>query len=61
MLKAVENIRELISPKLTGMDVTDLKAIDLAMIELDGTENKSRLGGNATTAVSFAAPRPGPS
>lgn len=57
--KAVRNVRELISPKLRGMDVSDLKAIDQAMIELDGTDNMSRLGGNATTAVSYAAAKAG--
>lgn len=57
--KAVRNVRELISPKLKGMDVTDLKAVDAAMIELDGTDNMSRLGGNATTAVSYAAAKAG--
>ena len=57
--KAVDNIRRTIAPKIVGMDVTDLKAIDLAMIALDGTENKSRLGGNATTAVSFACAKAG--
>jgi len=59
VLKAVRNVRELISPRLKGMDVTDLKAIDAAMIELDGTDNMSRLGGNATTAVSYAAAKAG--
>ncbi|MCG7844838.1 MAG: phosphopyruvate hydratase, partial [Methanomassiliicoccales archaeon] len=59
VLKAVKNVRELISPKLVGMDVTDLKAIDLAMIELDGTDNMGRLGGNTTTAVSYAAAKAG--
>jgi enolase len=57
--KAVRNVRELISPRLKGMDVSDLKAIDAAMIELDGTGNMSRLGGNATTAVSYAAAKAG--
>ncbi len=57
--KAVRNVRELISPCLKGMDVSDLKAIDAAMIELDGTENMSTLGGNATTAVSYAAAKAG--
>ncbi len=57
--KAVRNVRELISPRLKGMDVTDLKAVDAAMIELDGTENMSKLGGNATTAVSYAAAKAG--
>jgi enolase len=59
VLKAVNNVRELISPKLTGMDVTDLKAVDAAMIELDGTGNMARLGGNATTAVSYAVAKAG--
>ncbi len=57
--KAVRNVRELISPKLKGMDVSDLKAIDAAMIELDGTDNMGKLGGNATTAVSYAAAKAG--
>ena len=59
VLNAVENIRKTISGAIVGTDVTDLKAVDLAMIELDGTENKSRLGGNATTAVSFACAKAG--
>ncbi len=57
--KAVRNVREIISPKLKGMDVSDLKAIDAAMIELDGTDNMGKLGGNATTAVSYAAAKAG--
>ncbi|MDR0778964.1 MAG: phosphopyruvate hydratase [Methanomassiliicoccaceae archaeon] len=52
--KAVENIRSDIAKRITGMDVSDQAAADMAMIELDGTDNKTRLGGNATTAVSFA-------
>ncbi|HOO03810.1 MAG TPA: phosphopyruvate hydratase [Methanomassiliicoccales archaeon] len=59
VLKAVRNVRELISPRLKGMDVTDLKAVDEAMRELDGTDNMGRLGGNATTAVSYAAAKAG--
>ena len=59
VLKAVQNVREIISPRLAGMDATDLKAIDEAMMELDGTGNMARLGGNATTAVSFAAAKAG--
>ena len=59
VLKAVENIRTEISGKLTGMDVSDLRAIDEAMIELDGTENKTRLGGNAMVSVSLAAAKAG--
>ncbi|MDR0334758.1 MAG: phosphopyruvate hydratase [Methanomassiliicoccaceae archaeon] len=59
VLNAVDNIRNEIAKKLKGMDVTDQKAIDQAMIDLDGTENKTRLGGNALTAVSFAAAHAG--
>ena len=57
--KAVENVRTLVDKRLRGMDVRRLEDIDMAMIELDGTPNKSNLGGNATTAVSFAAARAG--
>ncbi|MBR2394423.1 MAG: phosphopyruvate hydratase, partial [Candidatus Methanomethylophilaceae archaeon] len=59
VLKAVENVRTEIAKKLVGMDPTDQRAIDEAMIELDGTENKTRLGGNATVAVSLAVARAG--
>ncbi|MCL2890639.1 MAG: phosphopyruvate hydratase, partial [Methanomassiliicoccaceae archaeon] len=59
VMKAVENIRNEINKRLTGMDVTDQQAVDEAMIKLDGTDNKTRLGGNATTAVSFAAAHAG--
>ncbi len=55
----VRGVREAIAPALVGMDVTDLRAIDHRMIELDGTPNKSRLGANATVAVSLAAARAG--
>ncbi len=59
VLKAVENVRRVIGPRLEGMDVTCQADIDRAMIDLDGTENKSRLGANAMTAVSFACARCG--
>jgi enolase len=59
VLKAVSNVREVISPALVGMDVTDLKAADRRMIELDGTPNKAKLGANATTAVSLAVAKAG--
>ncbi|MCQ2071172.1 MAG: phosphopyruvate hydratase [archaeon] len=52
--KAVENIRTSVAKAITGMDPTDQKGIDLLMNEIDGTDNKKSLGGNATTAVSFA-------
>ena len=57
--KAVENVRTLVDKRLRGMDVRRLGDIDMALIELDGTSNKANLGGNATTAVSFAAARAG--
>ncbi|MDR1405105.1 MAG: phosphopyruvate hydratase [Candidatus Methanoplasma sp.] len=59
VLKAVENIRGEISGALIGMDPSDQRAIDYALIDLDGTDNKTRLGGNATVAVSLAALKAG--
>ncbi len=59
VLKAVENVRGPIAKALEGMDVADQEGIDRTMIELDGTENKSNLGGNAMVAVSLAAVRAG--
>ena len=53
--KAVENVNRRLAPALIGMDVLDLPAIDRRMIELDGTENKKNLGGNAIYSVSIAA------
>ena len=52
--KAVENIRREIAPALIGQNVLDQAAIDAALIRLDGTENKSRLGANAILGVSLA-------
>lgn len=57
VLGAVKNINDLISPALEGYDLTDLGKIDGAMIALDGTKNKSKLGANATLAVSLACAR----
>jgi enolase len=54
VLKAVEAINSLLGPALLGMDVTNQRAIDRLMGELDGTDNKSRVGANATTALSMA-------
>jgi enolase len=54
VMRAVRNVRERIAPHLIGMDVTDQLGIDQTMIDLDGTANKSKLGGNAITAVSLA-------
>ncbi len=55
--KAVYNVNKIIGPKLIGMDAEEQENIDKLMIELDGTENKSRLGGNATVAISMAVLR----
>jgi enolase len=52
--KAVRNINRVMAPKLLGMDVLDQKAIDTAMLQWDGTPNKTRLGANAILAVSLA-------
>lgn len=54
VLEAVENVNQIIAPKLEGMDAKDQQAIDRCMIELDGTENKSKLGANAILGVSLA-------
>ena len=55
VLRAVRNVREVIGPSLKGMDVRDQREIDEAMIQLDGTEDKSRLGANAILGVSLAS------
>ena len=55
VLKAVSNVNDIIAPQLIGMNVFEQRAIDRAMCELDGTENKSKLGANAILAVSLAA------
>ena len=55
VLKAVANINGPIRDLLLGKDPSDQKALDRAMIELDGTENKAKLGANAILAVSLAA------
>src|SRR5262249_26536584 len=57
VLKAVENINGEIADALANLDVADQRALDQKMIELDGTENKGRLGANAILAVSMAATR----
>ena len=54
VLKAVDNINEIIAPEIEGMNVFDQVLIDRAMIELDGTKNKSKLGANAILGVSLA-------
>src|SRR5512139_1226930 len=54
VLKAVENVNDEIADQLLGLDATDQKDIDQAMIDLDGTPNKSRLGANAILGTSLA-------
>ncbi len=54
VLKAVENVENIISPALTGKYVSDQREVDNTMIELDGTPNKSKLGANAILSVSMA-------
>ncbi|MYM65069.1 phosphopyruvate hydratase [Pseudomaricurvus sp. HS19] len=55
VLKAVANVNTTIKSLLVGMDVADQRALDQAMIDADGTENKANLGANAILAVSLAA------
>ncbi|NLV98929.1 MAG: phosphopyruvate hydratase [Clostridiaceae bacterium] len=55
VLTAVDNVNEIIAPELIGMNVYDQAELDYAMIELDGTHNKAKLGANAILAVSLAA------
>lgn len=57
VLKAVENINTVIADAIVGMDATDIYAIDKAMIDADGTKDKSKLGANAILAVSIATAR----
>jgi enolase len=55
VLRAVAHVNGEIADRVTGLDARDQRALDLAMIELDGTPNKSRLGANAVLGVSLAA------
>lgn len=57
VLTAVSNVNNLIARRIEGLDATDQAKIDEAMIELDGTENKSKLGANAILSVSLAVCR----
>lgn len=59
VLKAVANVNEKISKVVIGREVSDQRGLDLAMLELDGTEYKSSLGANSILAVSMAAARAG--
>ncbi len=57
MQKAADNVLKKIAPVVIGMDASDQRALDEAMIKLDGTDNKATLGGNAILAVSLATAR----
>jgi len=57
VLKAVENVNDLIAPEIIGMDALDQVGIDEFLIQLDGTPNKSKLGANAILGVSMAVAR----
>jgi len=59
VLKAIENIEKIIAPALKGSSVLNQQEIDRKLIELDGTENKSKLGGNAILSVSMAVAKAG--
>ena len=59
VLRAVENVNNIIAPALVGEDVFQQRAIDHILINLDGSENKMRLGANAILSVSMAAARAG--
>ena len=57
VLKAVANVNDIVSKEIAGMNVYDQVAIDRKLIEIDGTENKAKLGANATLGVSLAVAR----
>jgi len=59
VLKAVENVNTVLAQSVVGMDPTDQIAIDKKLIELDGTENKSKFGANAILSVSEVVLRAG--
>ena len=58
-MNAVNNVRTEIAKAIVGMDPADQRAVDEAMIELDGTDNKKRLGANAIIATSLAVAKAG--
>jgi len=59
VLKAVNNVNEIIAPQVIGRDPKEQKSIDYLMIDLDGTENKAKLGANAILGVSLAVAKAG--
>ncbi len=52
--KAVKNVNDIIGPEILGLDAADQRAVDSAMLKIDGTENKGKLGANAILAISMA-------
>lgn len=58
-LKAVENVNKVLGPAVVGMDPTHQEEIDAKLIQIDGTENKSKLGANAILAISIAVAKAG--
>ncbi|MGE4132434.1 MAG: phosphopyruvate hydratase [Bdellovibrionales bacterium] len=59
VLKAVQNVKEIAGPAVLGMDPIDWRKVDQKLLQLDGTENKSKLGANAILGVSLACARAG--
>ncbi|MCX6810931.1 MAG: phosphopyruvate hydratase [Candidatus Berkelbacteria bacterium] len=54
VLTAIKNITDIITPAIVGIEIEDFRTVDEKMIQLDGTPNKSKLGGNATLAISIS-------
>ncbi len=52
--RAVRNVNEILGPEITGLDASDQRAVDSALLDLDGTENKGKVGANAILAISLA-------
>lgn len=59
VLKAVDNVNKVLGPAIVGMEATEQEAVDKKLIQLDGTENKSKYGANAILAVSMAVAKVG--
>nr|WP_034386112.1 phosphopyruvate hydratase [Deinococcus sp. YIM 77859] len=57
VLKAVQNVNEVLGPAVVGLDASEQGAVDAALLSVDGTPNKERMGGNAILAVSLATAR----
>lgn len=59
VLKAINNVNSILGPAVVGMDPTDQRAIDLKLVTLDGTSNKTKYGANAILSISFAVAKAG--